>query len=298
MATLYKRDTLIKTICLMGLMAAINVVFTLLTSFVPLLSVLLIIFLPLTSAVIEITCKDRYFPIYFFATIGLSAAVSALTFDFAFFYVIPSMITGYIFGLMSKKNLPDMLSIFIASVFQTILSFAFVPVIELVTEVNIIDYAAKLFHINDRFVYDNSIILIFFLIALVQTILSFIVVDNELKKMKMKSVPIFRATPVAFLGGIIAIILAVSLSFVSLPISYFCLGIAWYFAVFCFIFAAQDKDKIYMALTGFTVLVNILLFAAFNQSLEKGYSFLLIGITPLMTCLLSLAFYFLKKQKQ
>ena len=59
--------------------------------------------------------------------------------DFTLFYLVPSIIAGYIFGLMSKKGISSFWAIFVAAVIQTGLSFAFIPLTTLITEINFID---------------------------------------------------------------------------------------------------------------------------------------------------------------
>lgn len=297
MAFFYKRDTLIRSISLMAIMAAINVVFSVLTLFVPLLSIILVIFLPLTSAIVEVCCKDRYFPIYAFATIGLSIVVSLSVIDFTIFYVIPSIITGYIFGLMSKKNLPDFLSIFIASCAQTIVSFALIPLTNLITERNLINDIISLLKIENGEIFRKYLILIFFAVALVQTFLSFVVVDNELKKMGAKTEDKKDYTLVVGCSGIVCQILLVVFAFFEPSISFVCLGFVWYFALFSIIFAFKTQNKLQLILSALGLVINIFMFAGFNSKFENGNEFLLLGITPLLVSLLSIGFYFLKKQK-
>ena len=128
MEVFYKKDSLIRTICFMAFFVAINVVCSFVAVYAPLVSIILIIILPLTSAVVEINCKDRWFPIYAIATLGLSIVASLSAIDFTLFYLVPSIVTGYIFGLMAKKGFPNLWGIFIAAVpllSDTILIFLF-----------------------------------------------------------------------------------------------------------------------------------------------------------------------------
>ena len=69
----------------MAIFAAINIVLTLIANFVPFVTVFLVIFLPLTSAIVEVACKDKYFPIYGFGTLGLCIAVSFWNLDSVIF---------------------------------------------------------------------------------------------------------------------------------------------------------------------------------------------------------------------
>lgn len=281
----------------MAMMAAINVIFSLFTAFVPLLSVALIIFIPLTSTLVEVYCKDRYFPIYAIATLGLSVCVSLSAIDFTLFYLVPSIITGYIFGLMAKKNFPDLWGIFIASVLQTGISFAFIPLIQLITEHNLIDDIKTILHVTDSVYFNNLLILMFFIIGLIQTILSYIVVSNELKKfgVKQEDNKDWRL-PVA-LATILASGLAVGIFFVYMPISLLCVGFAWFFAVFSLIFEIKRTNKAAIIIICSMLLVNLFTFAGLNRFFDKGSELILLGIAPLCISFVSLGFYFLKKQK-
>ena len=159
-----KTDSLIHAICLMAFCAAINIICSLLSLFTPLLGVFLVILLPLTSTIVEANFKEKWFPIYAIATIGLSLAITPSTFDFTLFYIVPSMLTGFVFGFAEKRGVPDRFAIFVASAVQTVVSLLFVPLIEFITERNIIDDLAEIFGISNRFFYDNAIFLIFFVL--------------------------------------------------------------------------------------------------------------------------------------
>ena len=94
-----KRETPVENITYLGIMAAINVIFVLLTNVLPVLFFLIVFVLPLTSAVVTLFCKKAYFPIYFIVTLALCFLVNLgfHIFD-TFLYVFPSLITGFLFG--------------------------------------------------------------------------------------------------------------------------------------------------------------------------------------------------------
>ena len=100
-----KRETLTQNIAFMGIMAAINVVFVLLTTFVPLLFVLIVFVLPLTSTMVALHCNKKFFPIYAVATIGLCLICTIWKIDDTLFYVIPSIISGFVFALLAERKL-------------------------------------------------------------------------------------------------------------------------------------------------------------------------------------------------
>ena len=96
MRLIYQRENLAKAIPLMALMAAINIIVAEIAALSIIASVFLILILPLASTIVELSVKDRYFPIYGLATIGLCLALTFWNIDTTIFYVIPSVITGYI----------------------------------------------------------------------------------------------------------------------------------------------------------------------------------------------------------
>ncbi len=298
MAFLNKKETLIRTICFMSFFVAINVVCSFLTTVVPLVSIILIIFLPLTSAMVEVLCKDRWFPIYAVATIGLSIVVSLSSIDFTLFYIVPSIFTGYIFGLFCKRNLPSMFAIFFASIIQTAISFAFIPLIQLITASNLLDVLAKIFRISNRFWFDTSILLLFFAMSLIQVILSFIVVENELKKLGIQSECKWNQERIADYSILISSVLALVFSFFYLPLAYFFVGVAYYFAIFVVIFEFISKTKFTLIGDCISLLIGIILYAALNKFLQNGTDFVLFAIIPLLISVISISYSFLKKSEQ
>ena len=297
MGWFYKKETLIRTICFMAFFVAINVVCSFLTTVLPLLSIILIIFLPLTSAIVEVMCKDRWFPIYAVATIGLSIVVSLSSIDFTIFYIVPSIFTGYIFGLFSKRNLPNMIAIFFAAIIQTGLSFAFIPLLQLITGSNLIDVFAKILRISNRFLFDTVLLLLFFLVALIQVILSFIVVQNELNKFGQKNECKYNQERIAAFSTITAALLSAIFSLFYMPLCYLFIGIAYYFAVFVIIFQVQSKNKFCLILDGAALLIGIVLFAALNQYINDEVEFSLFAITPGLISIVSICYSFLKKSE-
>ena len=282
----------------MSFFVAINVICSFLTTVIPLLSIILIIFLPLTSAVVEVNCKDRWFLIYAFATIGLSIVATLSSIDFTIFYIVPSIFTGYVFGLFAKKHLPSMYAIFIATIIQTALSFAFIPLIELITVSNLLDVFVKIFRISDRFWFNTLLLLIFFIVALMQVILSYIVVGNELKKFTQEEVWRVSQNQVACISSLASTMLAVIFAFFYLPLALLFVGISIYFGTFIVISQVYAKDKIALILDAVFAFIALLLYALLNKFFNNGVEFVLLTIAPTFISLFSILQSFLKKKGQ
>ena len=298
MSGFYKKETLIRTICFMAFFVAINVICSFLTTVLPLLSIILIIFLPLTSAVVEVNCKDRWFPIYAFATIGLSIVATLSSIDFTIFYIVPSIFTGYIFGLFAKRHLPSMYAIFFATVIQTALSFAFIPLIELITGTNLINVFAKIFRISDIFWFKTIILVVFFLIALMQVVLSYIVVSNELRKFTDEPTQKIDQSLVASISSLSAVILAVIFAFFYIPVCLLFVSISFYFVVFLILEFVYSKNKLGILMGAVAIFFTLILFAVLNKFFSGGVEFVLLTIAPGIISCFSILQSFLKKSAQ
>ena len=298
MSSVYKKETLIRTISFMSFFVAINVICSFLTTIVPVVSFVLIIFLPLTSAVVEVNCKDRWFPIYAFATIGLSIVVTLSSIDFTIFYIVPSIFTGYIFGLFSKKRLPSMYAIFFATVIQTGLSFAFIPLIELITGSNLLDVFVKIFRISDRFWFDTLLLLIFFIVALMQVVLSYIVVSNELRKFTDDRAQEHGHELIAAVSSLGSATTATTCAFFYLPVALLFVGISFYFGVFTVIEQVYSKNKWALICDGGFAFATLLLFALLNKYFADGVELVLLLIAPVLVSIYSIFYSFLKKSEQ
>lgn len=281
MAIFNKKDTLTKTITFMALFAAINVVLSALTYITPFLSVVLVIFLPLTSALVEVACKDRYYPIYAFGTIGLTFAVTFWNLDFAIFYIIPSIVTGYIFGLMVKKQISPMWSILSATVAQTSLLFAFVPLMQLITERNLINDIRDIFHLGNWAEYNDFIVLIFFAVSLIQIILSYIATYGELNKLGITNENITKIPSKSWIFPAISGVFSVLFFFIFKPISYLLIGVSLFFSFFVIFKMASKKRTKNLIICGVVLLVNIFVFAIFFPIMKTG-QILLILFTPII----------------
>ncbi len=185
MAIFKKRDTAIQNIAYMSIMAAINVIFVLLTSILPFLLFLLIFLLPLTSAIVTIYCKKRYYPIYFIVTLALCILVS---FGFTIFdtlvYVLPSLITGFVFGICFEKNVPSIIMIVGNSILQFLLSLlTFYVLGYIVSNFNMMNVLISAFGLTE-FAYKETFTLLFiYIIAMIQIVLSYIFIKKELNRL-------------------------------------------------------------------------------------------------------------------
>ena len=280
-----KRETLTQNIAYMGIMAAINVVFVLLTYFVPFLIFLLVFILPLTSVIVTLYCQKKYIPIYLIATIALCMIATINNFTDTLFYVIPALISGVCFGLMVEKKVPSIWIIFVTSLITTGLSYAFVPLIQLIYQQNIIDIFTKILKIDDAKYLAYYIPCFFYLISLIQSVLCYMFIKAQLPKMG-KTINDNNNNIFTYFAGILLLFLHILFIFVYPQLSY--LFTMWLIYFSCFIFVdllLKIKVYIYIVL-GICLIAQIVLFAVFYPSVANPYGFHLISISPvLVICL-------------
>lgn len=232
MAFFKKRESFVQNIAFMGLMAAIDMVLAVMANILPISALFIMIVMPLTSAVVALFCKTRYFPIYAIATIGLCIAVSAGNFQTTLFYIIPSVFTGFLYGLLTRFGIPASINVFLTGLLQMGLTYLSVPLIYLIYGIDMIALGQTLFGLAGSASFSIIVPTLFFAYGLAQTALSHIFASEELSRLEVilpndeSLAPYYPAMAVFFAA------LALTLAFFYVPLAYFFLACLVYFTVF------------------------------------------------------------------
>lgn len=279
MRLLKKQESLVQNIAYMGLMAAVNIIFIVMTYFVPFLLFVLVFLLPLCSAIISFYCKKIYFPIYF---VAVTAVCLLIDFSDALFYVIPSLITGFIFGLLIERKVPSIFIILAITIVQFGLSLASIPLIQVITNRNIVEDMAALFKLSDYEYLGYVKYTFIFTIAFIQTILTYLVMRSELVKFGMSFNEVVEKAIILDIFSIFFISMSVLFGFLVPEISYIFLIIALIFAFYRIIRLDFKYYKIYL-IEFFIILFATVFFVAELYSLiTKPLGLLLFGIFPFL----------------
>ncbi len=277
-------------------MAAINIILSVVVAFVPVLSVFLMLILPLTSTIVTIFCKEKFYPIYAIATIGLSIVATIYNVETTIFYVIPSVLTGFCFGMMIKYRISTIWVIISASLIQTICTMVTIPLINLIFDTDIIQFFEKVFGVNEyNYIYAIIPSIIFF-ISLAQILLSYIIISSEITKFnyafQSKQFSSFWCSIYLFAS----LLLTLATAFFFVDYAFLFLSISAYFLVFLIASLIQRKYYVALILTGVSVLVALLLFGVFYGMVQKPYGLLFIGIFPLLVSIETFINSLLKKE--
>lgn len=282
MRLLKKQETLIQNIAYMGMMAAVNIIFVVMTYFVPFLLFVLVFVLPLCSAIISFYCKKIYFPIYF---VVVTAVCLLIDFSDALFYVIPSLLTGFVFGLFIEKRVPSVFILSAITVLQFGLSLASIPLIELITQRNIVNDMAELFKLSDYEYLGYIKYTFIFFIAFVQTILTYLVMRSELVKFGMEFNDIVEKTIILDLLTIGFVGLSVLFGFLVPEICYIFLLIAYLFIIYRIIKLDYTHYKLYLVEIVISLFASVFFVAGLYGLVTKPLGLLLFGILPVFISL-------------
>ena len=266
-------------------MAAINVIFVLLTYFVPFLIFILVFVLPLTSVIVTVFCQKKFLPIYMVATIGLCLIATMNNFSDTLFYVIPALISGVVFGLMIERKISPVWIIFVSSLLTTGLSYAFVPLIQFIYNQNIIDVFLKVFHV-DGFEYISFMVPCFiYLISLIQSVLSYIFIKASLPKLGITVESESRFTPLLVASLILLIATGISMPLFPTFSYFFSLLFIYFSCYIATLLLLRKKTYIYVSF-GIIIIVQFVLFATLYNVIPNPFGFLLIdGLFILIICL-------------
>ena len=286
MALFKKKTTLVHHITYMGIMAAINLIFIVLATYVPPLMFLLILLLPFASTVVSYYCLKRYYIIYAVATIGLCLLVSFNIND-TVFYVVPAVISGFVIGVLLEKNVHPFWLVLSSTIINAALTYAFIPLINLISNTDIVLSLLTIFKLED-FKYKTELVyLAVFFVSLMQCVLSLFVLVSDAKKIGIEINTRVSYFGFYILGLEIAVALAVSFAFFYLPLALIFICISFYFAAFLLLdLILCKKLLIYLVLAG-AIFVAILVFAIFYKSLIQPYGIVLTVLFPLAIGLVS-----------
>ncbi len=186
-----KKSKATSNLTFIALMSAVNVIFALLMTFLPVLSLLLYLMLPYITTMVILVCQKKYYLIYFIASIFLSFIINTQGIEYTIFTLLPSLITGTIFGICIEKKVNIGITIIISSFCQFLFSMATIPLINLIyTNDNhsILEVFKTILGENKEFLLYKLFLPINYVVALAQNIISFLLISSSITRFKVEIV--------------------------------------------------------------------------------------------------------------
>ncbi len=303
MAIFKKKKTLIGNIAYMALMAAINVIFILLSAWIPVLFILLIFILPLASTVVTYFCKKKYFLIYAIATILLCTLASFWDIGNVIFYVIPSLVSGFIFGILIEKGVSPIIIILCGVLAQVTLSYLAIPLIYLIYQRNIVTDFATLFSLQN-FAYLKYVQNIFIcVLAIVQQAISFMIIYEEISKLYINPRFEKKDNLIVPCATLFFIVLSVVLAFLYPELSYTGMILSLLLGFYCIGSLIVEKKRwiivtLLISLI-FSMFIFSLLYLPVSNSTSQPLGLLVAQIFPLFCAIIGfINNYLLMKTKK
>lgn len=283
-----KQDSLIKNIAYMGLMTAVNVIFVILTYFIPFLLFVLVFTLPLCSAIITYYCKKMYFPLYVIAVGTICFLIDPAD---TLFYVIPSLLTGFVFGISIEFKIPSIFILVFATLMQFGISLLTIPLINYVSQRDIVNDLATMFHLSNYQYLSYVKYSFIFFVSFAQIIITYLVMYSELEKFGLKINVLSKWKIIPSIMAISLSILIIPFAFLVPELSYILLYIATIFAFDSLVYFDYSKVKLMVIEFGISAFAIIFFFAGLYRLIPTPLGLLLLGILPLIIGVLGIVNY-------
>lgn len=289
-----EKETLLQNMAFMGIMAALNILLSVLGTFVPLAGIFVMIFLPFFSAIVAMLCKWKYYPIYAFATLLVALCTTFwYTAEFTIFYLAPSLVTGFLFGLCFKLKLNATYSLLFTSLAQLSLTYLSLPIIKAIYGTDLIVTFLTFFQLSNN---PNALIIVpsfIYLLSLVQMLLSYIVLYNEIKKFTDEKTS--KNGLIIKITGLVLAVLVIAFMFSYLNISYLFMFVSLFLTVSVFIDIIFSKNKTAIIISSICLSLGFIFVFIFYSFVKMPYTFLLINTSNILLLTFSLL-YNLKRE--
>ncbi|MCH5172205.1 MAG: hypothetical protein J1F31_05215 [Erysipelotrichales bacterium] len=294
-----KRESLASNLTFIALMSAINIIFAALMLFLPALSLILYLILPLVSTMTILFCKSKYLPIYYIVSIAVAFIINLNGLEYIIFTLIPSLITGTIFGLCIEKKVNIGITILVSSICQFLFSLATIPLINAIYTNN-----RDLISIFSSFLGEEKAHLTYKLflpltlvVSLTQNIISFLIISSEIVKFKIElNDSNHHYIAYSYLNALIVIVTLISiwlfddLMFLLLSISII--------LFFLSLFSLKLKNNKWFILGGIIVsILGFVIFVLLSQFSLKLYAPFAIDFPILIFVLFDIIYYLFKNNK-
>ena len=271
------KKTAMKSLALAGLMTSINIIIILLSSFqfsYVFSDILLTLFFPLITTLTFLLCEKRTAFCYFIASLTICFFIQ---FEKTIFYLLPSMLSGFLFALFIKKKWNYIYAVISASLFNALMTALLFFISEKLFSLPVYQAFQTIFRLDEQ--RAKEVFPLFIAItSMAQTILNAFIIYYELPKYEISVT--LDSKPILYLFYCSLLFSALSSIFM-----YFNAGTAMFFfgisipsVLFSFYYIIKRKKWWLVVLS---VLLLIFGFAIFSTILPN-YGFLVFPIGYLL----------------
>lgn len=264
-----------------AIMAAINVLFAVFSSYLFAFSLLVMLFLPLASIIVAINIDIKYYLVYFLGTMLLALVINLANIENTLFFLLPILTSGLAFGFLIRFKVSDIIILLAVSAVNLLTLLITIPIINLIYEIDFLSVFANFIGFNNLTFGQLILPSILTLLAFMQTLLTLIIITMDAKYVQIE----IKATPFNYIGLvnigclIMVIILmfffkniALSLLFITVFLSVYELGLLY----------KKSKTVMLISLT-LAVAFTFIGIAIFENNTTLPFYFgIIIGVIPIV----------------
>ena len=272
----------VNALTFVSILSAISVVFVLLSYFIGDVGLFLILILPLCASLVSVNVNFKYSLMYIVST----ALISCIDFQLALFVIIPSLISGFVFGKLIKIYLQGYYIILIDALILMFMQIGSTYLVNFIYNIDLVKTMASIIRISES-TFSQTYFLFLFMLSLIQASITYLIITSELKKFDFE----FNEKKNKFLVNLSIETCLILLSFVfmffSHKIGYLLIGISFYMGVvlgyynFSF-YRKKDIFSIQFPLYFISIIVMVILLS-YVERVNQPYLFLILLISQLIT---------------
>lgn len=280
------QKSMIQSLALAGCMTALNAIFIFFSSLSSAFfftDLFLVLFLPLITVVVSFFSKKSMLVCYFFASVLICTFIQ---WEKTLFYLIPSLLSGFLFAFLLEKGVHALWIIVIATLLNILISTGLFWISSWYFQISMSDALQTLFHLSEQ--QAKEIFPLFICItSMIQSILCSLIIFSEAKKfqvyVKMDDHPCFYLLLSAILFSFLSGVLLYWFPFISSTF----LGLSLFTFLPSFYYFIHEKKYF---LLGISCLLCLFGFALFSTFLP-GYGLLPLSYWVLFHAIMGLILY-------
>ncbi len=163
-----KKDNLKDSIPLMSLLISLNLILIILMTYLPYLSMVLFLLMPLPSIIYFLYIKFKYYYIYFLSSFLLGLLVSIGDISYCLTSLLPILLITPLIGFLLNKKVDIFLIIIISSVLMFLINIGLIYLLNFIYNIDFITNIIVLLKLNNNEVINLLLPTIIYLVTLAQ----------------------------------------------------------------------------------------------------------------------------------
>lgn len=188
-----KKDNLKDSIPLMSLLISLNLILIILMTYLPYLSMVLFLLMPLPSIIYFLYIKFKYYYIYFLSSFLLGLLVSIGDISYCLTSLLPILLITPLIGFLLNKKVDIFLIIIISSVLMFLINIGLIYLLNFIYNIDFINNILVLLKLNNNEVINLLLPTIIYLVTLAQIFIMTFINFKEINSInKISSLNIYN----------------------------------------------------------------------------------------------------------